>query len=79
VIPFPKPRPAVDLDQTASELLTTLGASRGVDTHELAADFLRRHSHLDASDIVAGAGLARKVISIFERALLNQDHGGASA
>jgi hypothetical protein len=80
VIRFPKPRPAVDLDELASTLLGVLARSRGIDAYAVAEDFLRAHPDLTAADIVAVSAFAGKVVASFQKVLLKQvdSEGGAA-
>jgi hypothetical protein len=80
VLRFPKPKPAIDLDHIASELLAALAQSRGIDAYAVADDFLKDHPDLTPADIVAVSAFAGKVVASFQKVLLQQidSEGGAA-
>jgi hypothetical protein len=80
VLRFPKPKPAVDLDELASALLGVLARSRGIDASIVAENFLSAHPDLTAADIITVSAFAGKVVASFQKILLKQvdSEGGAA-
>jgi hypothetical protein len=75
VLPFKPRRTEADVHHLATAILKYLSEAEGLNARLLVTAFNAEHAELRLPDLLAGFSFARKVVSTFEKLVVERDLG----